>query len=86
MSAKDRYTGCLDWVSTDDTIDDVNLSYDFENEQKDNHPDDIGLCVIAGDFNGDANKAVGYIDWYSTSTLEYLDTVPVFLYDLNRDN
>ena len=86
MDSKDRYTGCIDWVSTDETIDDVNLSYDFENEQKEHHPNDIGLCVIAGDFNGDANKAVGYIDWYSTSTLEYLETVPVFLYDLYRND
>jgi hypothetical protein len=82
---KDRYTKCIDWVSVHgEVVDDVDLTSDFEEELQSTHPNHIGLCVPAGDFNGDPKKSVGVIDWYDINTLEYVDTTPVFIDDLYR--
>ena len=82
---KDRYTKCIDWVSvTGEVVDDVDLTSNFEEELQATHPNNIGLCVPAGDFNGDPKKSVGVIDWYDINTLEYVDTTPVFIDDLYR--
>jgi hypothetical protein len=82
---KDRYTKCIDWVSVHgEVVDDVDLTSDFEEDLQTTHPTNIGLCVPAGDFNGDPKKSVGIIDWYDINTLEYVDTTPVFIDDLNR--